>query len=406
MSGISKLAALVGLFGSMAACNALFGIGDGFVGAEATPDGSTDAKVEERDAEGDVADVGLPVPSHLSEGSTSYRWDSTFSLTGSRTLRVENEKLLVLDENNDKLPVPDEWWTWNRGCSCLVLSLDRFETSGATDAGGPQTVTIRQDAPLIIVARTVILNGILSVSADLLDASTPLSASDGKPASDGGLGGGGGGGGLAEGGSGGNGGSGSAGGGGARRPPSPFTIFTPLSVGARGASGGRGCVGGAGGGALQISAASMVVRGTVVASGAGGALCAAGGGGGGGAGGMLWFEVATGSMVFSGANFGANGGGGAAGATLDGGAGGAGQTATSTLQASGGTNDAGAARAGNGGNGGVIRPDARIGLGGPGLSSAASGGGGGGSVGFVLHRGEFKNDPAPFSSPPLTTVGP
>jgi hypothetical protein len=344
------------------------------------------------------------VPSHLGEGSSSYRWDSTFSLTGSLTIRVENEKLQVFDETGADFPVPQEWWTWNRGCSCLVLSLDRFETSGATDAGGPQTVTIRQDAPLIIVARTVILNGILSVFADLVDASTPLSASDGKPAADGGLGGGGGAGGLAAGGSGGNGGSGRAGDGGVPQTFSmpPFTIFTPLRVGARGASGGRGCVGGAGGGALQISAASMVVGGTVVASGGGGALCAAGGGGGGGAGGMLWFECPTGTFELGGAALGANGGGGAAGATLDGGAGGAGQKATSYGQALGGTNAPGG---GKGGNGGAIFANATSGVGGPGVSSAAGGGGGGGSVGFVLHRGRLGSVPAD-SSPSLTTVGP
>ncbi len=395
---LRNTALVAGLVGATWACNALFGIGDGVVAPEeggSLVDGAPDVLVRPdgdtaRDAEVEAA---LPVPSHLTADTNAYRWDSTFSLRGAFTITVEDEKLTIVDGLGGNVAVADEWWRWIPACGCMVLSLDAFVT-GVSD-GGRDVVRIRQDAPLIIVARTVDLEGELDV---LADGALP-SRADGQPAVDGGFGGGGGGGGAANGGAGGNGGDAGQGAGGPRpSPDASVGVSTPLTLGGRGGGGGRGCVGGAGGGALQITALTgLRINGVLYANGAGGQACALGGGGGGGAGGMLWLE-SIGFVSLAGATIAANGGGGAAGASADGGATGpAGRRSVGVNSAAGGVHDAGTDSGGNGGTGGSGGATP----GQPGRSSV-TGGGGGGGVGLSVYRGQLQG--VPSSSPLILQV--
>jgi hypothetical protein len=200
-----------------------------------------------------------------------------------------------------------------------------------------------------------------------------------------GAGGAGGGGFSISGAAGGNGDSGQGGNGGTG------TTTPLLAGGCSGAHGGAGengtpgGISGGGGGAVQLTArTSLVVNGSINASGAGGGgatangnRCSAGGGGG-GTGGMIVLEspsvTVNGSAILA-----ANGGGGGGGCN-DRSSGPGGDGALSATQASGGQNGNGGGTGGPGAAGGTA---AQVG----GSSNTGGGGGGGGSVGYIVVTG-------------------
>ncbi len=171
--------------------------------------------------------------------------------------------------------------------------------------------------------------------------------------------------------------------GGAGSPgPSPSTsALTDLVGGCNGAPGGgtgvNGGAGGAGGGAVLLIGPSVIINGTINASGgggSGGALASAGGGGGGSGGSIV---IDSPNFAFNGGSFlYAQGGGGGEGASLTtaGANGGVAQTPGSA--ALGGRNVNG--QGGDGGNG-AISSD-----GSAGNSGNDGGGGGGGGAGHIF----------------------
>lgn len=178
----------------------------------------------------------------------------------------------------------------------------------------------------------------------------------------------------------------------------PLQAPSTLRGGCRGGTGAGllGGAGGNGGGAVDLIAPTIVINGTINASGAG--ASAAGttsGGGGGGSGGLIVLDSPDLTVNSSAAVF-AQGGSGSEGGS--GGAGTAGRDPTVAGQAalggdgsgSGGSGGAGATT-GNGENGG---PDSNG-------SNLDGGGGGGGGAGFIK-----TTDPTPPTSVPTTRVCP
>lgn len=143
-------------------------------------------------------------------------------------------------------------------------------------------------------------------------------------------------------------------------------------------SGGTQGTGGAGGGAVYVMAgASVIIEGTVNASGAGGggALDTAGGGGG-GSGGMIVLDAPLVTLAASSSVFANGGGGGEAAGNSNSGNPGA-DPASALTRASGGAGGAGAGDGGSGSAGSDLTGVAGL------RGGSAEGGGGGGGAGLV-----------------------
>lgn len=267
--------------------------------------------------------------------------------------------------------------------------------------------------PLIIVANTVTIDGVVDVSASGLlpgagsappaatgsglmgshgDSTTPFGAFSDS--------GGGGGGLCGAGGSGGGGGAtvGGAGGGAALAS----SDLRPLRGGSHGGTGGDGAAGGGqGGGAVQISAlTSLSVTGVVVASGGGGqgttSVSNHPAGGGGGSGGGILLESPSVTFGPVSALFAVGGGGGGGGSSE--GAPGSGADGAQTADFAPGGPSGGAALGTVGGNSGSASAiDGQPG--GSNASSGANGGGGGGGAGCIVVRSHVAVAHTPTANP-------
>lgn len=158
----------------------------------------------------------------------------------------------------------------------------------------------------------------------------------------------------------------------------------PGGAGGDGAGGGGGGMGGAGGGAVYlIAGSSIVVGGSVTASGAGGArgiggLDSGGGGGGGGAGGMIAFDAPS-LMITGMLHANGGGGGGGNGDQFDSAGQPGSDPAAALVPAPGG--NGGAGDGGDGGDGFAQGNAAKAGINGG--NPYAAGGGGGGGAGVI-----------------------
>lgn len=231
-------------------------------------------------------------------------------------------------------------------------------------------ITAIGQRPLVLVASNLVLEGSISVAssaAGRIGAAANPACSGGTAPS----GGGGGAGGSYRG----TGGSGGAAGGGTPAPATPDPQM--LRGGCSGGTGGgtNGGAGGNGGGVVYLIGDSIMIGGTINASGAGGSgvMGLNGGGGGGGAGGMIGLD-ATSLVITMDARVFANGGGGGGAASFLG-SGAAGADPAEPLAAA----DGGSSSGGGIGGSGAIATSAATGGGGAG----ANGGGGGGACGVI-----------------------
>lgn|GEM_PF-1272543 len=251
------------------------------------------------------------------------------------------------------------------------------------------TVTVIGRAPLILLAETITITGILDVAShrgvtDGAGSNTTFCAGNAVPPTIGtARADGGGGSGGSYGGAGGAGGSGGEDGVGG--VPSNARSTAELHGGCNGATGaGTGGIGGTGGGAVALNATTLlVIDGVVNASGGSGAGGkTSGGGGGGGSGGMIVLDAPT--VNVTGQCF-ANGGGGGEGANTDAiGADGF-ESAAPALLGNGGA--LGTSIGGDGGDGGGgAAPAGRAGTkADEGPFGVLGGGGGGGGGAGVIH---------------------
>jgi hypothetical protein len=186
-------------------------------------------------------------------------------------------------------------------------------------------------------------------------------------------------------------GSGSGGGNAASALPRPAAALFGGCPGSKGAGNAAGS-GGAGGGAADLIAATIIVDGTINASGAGagGANNNGAGGGGAGAGGLIVLDAPDVTINGS-AQVLAQGGGGGEGGPTGGGKGGDGTDPTTAGQAAPGGSNGGSG--GDGGDGATTAAGANGGSD-SNLNIDDGGGGGGGGGGFII-----TTDPTPPGAP-------
>jgi hypothetical protein len=255
------------------------------------------------------------------------------------------------------------------GC---VIAADSITVTGTVNVTGSRAL-------VLVAVTTITVSGTLDVSSHrggqqgaASDASTCNGGTAPTGAHDGGAGGS-------------FGGAGGDGAGGAGKGVAGGVLAaTSLHGGCPGQDGGGGSPGthGHGGGAVYLIAdGSIMVTGTIDASGAGatGGQATQSGGGGGGAGGMIGLD----SPAITAGNIFANGGGGGEGGTAGGNPGGSGQDPMQALQAAAG--GSGSSSGGDGGAGAAAAALAGA-VGAPGTGGAGNGGGGGGAGVIKIFR--------------------
>lgn len=306
----------------------------------------------------------------------------------------ENKALPAMIDTStspDCLQAQPTGWTSAQPAACFIVGAT-IDVPGATIVTGTR--------PLVLVATGAItVGGILDVSSHIGAGTGPGSpgapcAAGGSPVAGGNAGGGGAGGSFqSAGGDGGKGDDDQVAGGSAG---SAQTSFAQLRAGCPGqVGGGPGGVAGAGGGAVYlVSATSIQVTGSILASGAGANGANASGGSGGGSGGMIVLHapaIQQGTLI-------ANGGGGAGGGAEDA----AGQPGRDPLVAS--TAAAGGAGADQAGAGGDGQVDVMAGKKGGGTKNHGNvgGGGGGGGAGYI--QANLTLPASSTVSPPVISV--